>query len=561
MLSDAKKLSMTLRVADPDFEQDEWQAGELARLDFSAFRELVRRCRNQKQFLAQRGHRHQVGLLDRQRQQPGVDAAAADLLHRPPRQGDRQPHVQVRVDPAEVLEQRRKHVKAHGHAARQPKRAAQLARPVGNRADRLAHVQEHALAQLHEAFRRRRHPHLTADAQKQRLAQLLLEQENLAADRRLRDVQLPPARGEGAGLGDGLENLQLAKVHGSVYCSRTPCQHARCWKSLYVQVLIGIAAGIILGFVAPETGAAMRPLGDGFIKLVKMLIAPIVFSTVVVGIAHMGAMREVGRIGLRALLYFEVVSTLALVIGMVVVNVLQPGSGITIDPASLDMKTVSTYTAASKGLTTIDFILNVIPTTVVDAFTKGEILQVLLFSVLFGLAALSLGKSVAPLVALLDQTGKTLFAIVGIIMRLAPIGAFGAMAFTVGRYGVGSLISLGQLMAGMYITCLLFVFVVLGAIARAVGFRILPFLKYISEEILIVLGTSSSESALPKIMEKLERIGCPKPVVGLVVPTGYSFNLDGTSIYMTMAALFVAQASGVHLSLQRSSCRCSASCC
>jgi aerobic C4-dicarboxylate transport protein len=322
-------------------------------------------------------------------------------------------------------------------------------------------------------------------------------------------------------------------------------------KSLYVQVLIGIAAGVILGFVAPERGAAMRPLGDGFIKLVKMLIAPIVFSTVVVGIAHMGAMKEVGRIGLRALLYFEAVSTLALVIGMVVVNILQPGRGLTIDPASLDMKTVSSYASASQGLSTTDFILNIIPNTVVDAFARGEILQVLLFSVLFGLAALSLGKTVAPLVAILDQMSRALFAIVGIIMRLAPIGAFGAMAFTVGRYGVGTLVSLGQLMAGMYITCLLFVFVVLGGIARVTGFSLIRFLKYISEEILIVLGTSSSESALPKIMEKLERIGCPKPIVGLVVPTGYSFNLDGTSIYMTMAAIFVAQASGVHLSLGR----------
>jgi len=319
-------------------------------------------------------------------------------------------------------------------------------------------------------------------------------------------------------------------------------------KSLYVQVLLGIAAGIILGFVAPATGAAMRPLGDGFIKLVKMLIAPIVFSTVVVGIAHMGAMREVGRIGLRALLYFEVVSTLSLIIGLIVVNVLQPGSGLTIQPASLDMKTVESYASASKGLTTVDFILNIIPATVVDAFAKGDILQVLLFSVLFGLAALSLGKSVAPLVGVLEQMGKALFGIVGIVMRLAPLGAFGATAFTVGRYGVGSLLSLGQLMAGMYITCLLFVFVVLGGIARVIGFSMLRFLKYISEEILIVLGTSSSESALPKIMEKLERIGCPKPVVGLVIPTGYSFNLDGTSIYMTMAAVFVAQASGVHLS-------------
>jgi aerobic C4-dicarboxylate transport protein len=322
----------------------------------------------------------------------------------------------------------------------------------------------------------------------------------------------------------------------------------RVLSSLYVQVLIGIAAGILLGFVAPAKGAAMRPLGDGFIKLVKMLIAPIVFSTVVVGIAHMGAMREVGRIGLRALIYFEAVSTLSLVIGLVVVNVLQPGAGLAIDPASLDMSAVATYTSQSKSLNTIDFVLNIIPTTVVDAFTRGDILQVLLFSVLFGLAALSLGKTVAPLVAVIDQIGTTLFRVVGIVMRLAPIGAFGAMAFTVGRYGVGTLVSLGQLMAAMYITCLLFVFVVLGAIARAIGFSITRFLGYISEEILIVLGTSSSESALPKIMEKLERIGCPKPVVGLVVPTGYSFNLDGTSIYMTMAAVFVAQASGVRLS-------------
>jgi aerobic C4-dicarboxylate transport protein len=323
----------------------------------------------------------------------------------------------------------------------------------------------------------------------------------------------------------------------------------RLLKSLYVQVLIGIAAGIVLGFVAPEKGAAMRPLGDGFIKLVKMLIAPIVFSTVVVGIAHMGAMREVGRIGLRALVYFEAVSTLALLIGLVVVNVLQPGAGLHIDPASLDMNAVATYTTASKSLHTVDFILNIIPTSVVDAFARGDILQVLLFSVLFGLAALSIGKPVAPLVAVIDQIGRTLFGVVAIVMRLAPLGAFGAMAFTVGRYGVSTLVSLGQLMAGMYVTCLLFVFVVLGVIARVIGFSLPRFLKYISEEILIVLGTSSSESALPKIMEKLEAIGCPKPVVGLVIPTGYSFNLDGTSIYMTMAALFVAQASGVHLSV------------
>jgi len=323
----------------------------------------------------------------------------------------------------------------------------------------------------------------------------------------------------------------------------------RLLKSLYVQVLIGIAAGVIFGFVDPAHAAAMRPFGDGFIKLVRMLIAPIIFTTVVVGIAHMGAMKEVGRIGIRALLYFEVVSSIALLIGLVVVNVLQPGSGLAIDPASLDMNQVNTYATASKSLTTVDFLLNIIPNTVVDAFAKGEILQVLLFSVLFGLAALQIGKSVAPMVAAIDQAGHVLFAIVALVMRLAPIGAFGAMAFTVGRYGISTLISLGQLMLGMYVTCALFVFVILGGIARVTGFSIIKFLKYISEEILIVLGTSSSESALPKIMEKLERIGCPKPVVGLVVPTGYSFNLDGTSIYMTMAALFVAQAGGVHLPL------------
>lgn len=323
----------------------------------------------------------------------------------------------------------------------------------------------------------------------------------------------------------------------------------RFLKSLYVQVLIGIAAGVIFGFVDPEHAAAMRPLGDGFIKLVKMLIAPIIFSTVVVGIAHMGAMKDVGRIGIRALIYFEIVSSVALLIGLIVVNVVQPGRGLTIDPASLDINQVTTYATASRGLTTVDFLLNIIPNTVVDAFARGEILQVLLFSLLFGLAALSLGTRVAPMVAVIDQAGHVLFAIVAIVMRLAPIGAFGAMAFTVGRYGIHTLVSLGQLMLAMYITCVLFVFVILGGIARVTGFSIVKFLKYISEEILIVLGTSSSESALPKIMEKLERIGCPKPVVGLVVPTGYSFNLDGTSIYMTMAAIFVAQASGVHLTM------------
>lgn len=321
------------------------------------------------------------------------------------------------------------------------------------------------------------------------------------------------------------------------------------YRNLYVQVLIAIAVGVVLGVVAPERAAAMKPLGDGFIKLVKMLIAPIVFTTVVVGIAHMGEMKDVGRIGLRALVYFEVVSTLALVIGLIVVTVLKPGSGVGFDPATADVSAVKAYTSASEHLSTVDFVLNVIPDTIVGGFARGEVLQVLLFSVLFGLALLRLGPKVHRLVELIEMTSAALFDVVAIIMRAAPIGAFGAMAFTVGKYGLGSLVALGKLMAGVYLTCFFFIFVVLGSIARATGFSLVKFLRYIAEEILIVLGTSSSESALPRLMSKLEHLGCAKPVVGLVVPTGYSFNLDGTSIYMTMAAIFVAQASGVHLSL------------
>jgi len=314
-------------------------------------------------------------------------------------------------------------------------------------------------------------------------------------------------------------------------------------------VLVAIAIGVIFGVVSPQHAAAMKPLGDGFIKLVRMLIAPIVFTTVVVGIAHMGAMRDVGRIGFRALVYFEVVSTVALVIGLVVVTILQPGVGVGFNPATADVSSVAAYTSGAQQLSTIDFLLNVIPDTVVGAFARGEILQVLLFSVIFGLALLRLGPRVDGLVEIISMASDGLFGVVGLIMRLAPLGAFGAMAFTVGRYGLGSLVALGKLMAGVYITCGLFIFIVLGAIASATGFSLLKFLKYIAEEILIVLGTSSSESALPRIMAKLEHLGCAKPVVGLVVPTGYSFNLDGTSIYMTMAAVFVAQASGVHLTV------------
>jgi aerobic C4-dicarboxylate transport protein len=324
----------------------------------------------------------------------------------------------------------------------------------------------------------------------------------------------------------------------------------RLLGTLYIQVLIAIAVGAAVGFLWPEYGAAMKPLGDGFIKLVKMLIAPIVFATVVAGIAKMGAMRDVGRIGFRALVYFELVTTLALVIGLVVVAWIQPGAGIHFDPASVDQKLVASYTNASQHLTPTEFVLNVIPDTVLGAFARGDILQVLLFSVPFGLVLLKLQERARPLVDLISLLSSALFEFVGLIMRLAPIGAFGAMAYTVGEYGLGTLFSLGKLMLAVYLTCGVFVVVVLGSIMAACGFSVFRFLAYIRDEILIVLGTSSSESALPRLMNKLEDLGCSKPVVGMVVPTGYSFNLDGTSIYMTMAAMFVAQASGVHMSVR-----------
>ncbi len=328
-----------------------------------------------------------------------------------------------------------------------------------------------------------------------------------------------------------------------------PIARKPIYKRLYAQVLFAIAVGVILGAVAPEMGTAAKPLGDAFIKLIKMMIAPIVFCTVVVGIAKMGDMKEVGRVGLKALLYFEVVTTLALVIGLVVVNVVQPGHGINADPAHLDAKAVASYAAGAKSLSTVDFIVNIIPTTFVDAFAKGEILQVLLISVLFGLVLAKMGDKGKLLVNVIDQASHALFGIIGMIMYFAPIGAFGAMAFTIGKYGVGSLVQLGQLMAAVYLTCFLFVAIVLGAIARFTGFSLWKFIRYIKEELLIVLGTSSSESALPRMIAKLENLGCAKPVVGMVVPTGYSFNLDGTSIYLTMAAIFIAQATNVDLTL------------
>jgi aerobic C4-dicarboxylate transport protein len=321
------------------------------------------------------------------------------------------------------------------------------------------------------------------------------------------------------------------------------------YARLYVQVLMAIAVGIALGFFFPDTGAAMKPLGDGFIKLIKMMIAPIIFTTVVMGIASIGDLKEVGRVGLKALLYFEVVSTLAMVIGMVVVNLVQPGAGMNIDVHTLDTRSIAGYAASAQHYSTTDFFMNIIPTTLFDAFSKGEILQVLLISILTGISLTLFGEKGKPLLQLLELVSHTLFGIIGIIMKFAPVGAFGAMAFTIGKYGIGSLHQLGLLMLCMYGTCVLFVVVVLGLIAKMSGFSIWKFLRYIREEVLIVLGTSTSESVLPRVMVKMTELGCARPVVGLVIPTGYSFNLDGTSIYLTMSAIFIAQATNVHLSL------------
>jgi aerobic C4-dicarboxylate transport protein len=293
----------------------------------------------------------------------------------------------------------------------------------------------------------------------------------------------------------------------------------------------------------------MKPLGDGFIKLIKMIIAPVIFCTVVAGIAGMQDMKKVGRVGGKALLYFEVVSTFALAIGLVVANLVKPGAGFNADPATLDASSIAQYTAKAHDQTTTGFLMNIIPTTFVDAFAKGEILQVLLIAILFGVALSMLGERGRPVAKLIDEVSHVIFGVVGIIMKLAPIGAFGAMAFTIGKFGIASLIPLAKLMGSFYLTCFLFVAVVLGVIAKYTGFSIFRFISYIKEELLIVLGTSSSESALPALMRKLEKLGCSKSVVGLVVPTGYSFNLDGTNIYMTMAALFVAQATNTELTL------------
>ncbi len=323
------------------------------------------------------------------------------------------------------------------------------------------------------------------------------------------------------------------------------------YKVLYVQVLFAIACGVLLGYLEPKMGVDLKPLGDGFIKLVKMIIAPVIFCTVVHGIAGMQDMKKVGRVGGKALLYFEIVSTFALLIGLVVANVAKPGAGFNADLSTLDTKAIEGFTAKAHAQSTVEFILNIIPNTFIDAFAKGDILQVLLIAILFGFSLAAAGEKGKPVFDFVEQVSHVLFGIVNTVMKLAPLGAFGAMAFTIGKYGVGALVPMAKLMGSFYITCALFIFIVLGSIARYTGFSIVKFIKYISEELLIVLGTSSSESALPKLMAKLEKMGCSRSVVGLVVPTGYSFNLDGTNIYMTMAALFIAQATNTELTLMQ----------
>ncbi len=320
-------------------------------------------------------------------------------------------------------------------------------------------------------------------------------------------------------------------------------------KVLYVQVIIAIVIGIIVGHFYPSFGVQLKPLGDGFIKLIKMMIAPIIFCTIVTGIAGMQNTKKVGRVGLKAILYFEVVTTLALIIGLIVINILKPGVGMNVDVASLDTKDIQNYISESKSQSIGDFFMHIIPENIVNALSTSNILQVLFFSVLLGFALSKIGEKAAPLLKGIQSLETGLFAIIKIIMKVAPLGALGAMAFTIGKYGVGSLAQLGQLMGSFYITCILFIVFVLGGILKYTGFNIFKLIAFIKEELLIVLGTSSSEAALPSLIKKLEKVGCSEPVVGLVVPTGYSFNLDGTSIYLTMAAVFLAQATNTPLDI------------
>ncbi|MDH4554088.1 dicarboxylate/amino acid:cation symporter [Pseudomonas sp. BN417] len=323
----------------------------------------------------------------------------------------------------------------------------------------------------------------------------------------------------------------------------------RMLSKLYVQVLIAVIVGAIVGVVVPETGEALKPIGDAFIKLIKMLLAPVIFLTVVTGIARMENMKELGRVGFRALIYFEVVSTLALLIGLVVVQVFQPGAGMNIDPATLDGASIASYTSAAKQSSFMGFLLGIIPDTIVDAFAKGNILQILLFSILLGVALAKAGPKGQLFVDSLDSLMRGMFVVVNMVMRLAPIGAFGAIAFTIGKYGFGSLFSLGKLMACVYLTCIFFVVFILGPICRYAGFSLWKFLRFIKEELFTVLGTSSSESVLPQMIAKMEKAGVSKPVAGMIIPSGLTFNPDGQAIYYTIAAIFIAQATNTPLSL------------
>lgn len=338
-------------------------------------------------------------------------------------------------------------------------------------------------------------------------------------------------------------------VPAATTASVSPPRKKPFYSGLSFQVLLGVAMAILLGYISPAKAVAMKPLGDAFIRLITMIITLVIFCTLVTGIAGMEDMKKVGRVGGKALLYFEVVSTLALLIGLAVGNVVQPGSGFNVNPATLDARAVADYAGQAKAQSVADFLIHIIPATVFDAFARGDILQVLLVSLLFGFALSLAGSRGRPLVDLLDALTRIVFGVVAILMRFAPIGAFGAMAFTVGKYGLASLGPLAKLLATLYITSTLFVVVLLGAIARVAGFGIFRFLWFLREEILVVLATSSSEPVLPALMAKLEKLGCSKTLVGLVVPAGYTFNADGTSLYMTLAALFVAQATNTHLSL------------
>jgi aerobic C4-dicarboxylate transport protein len=321
------------------------------------------------------------------------------------------------------------------------------------------------------------------------------------------------------------------------------------YRSLWGQVLLGIAVAIVLGYFRPHTAVAMKPLGDAFIRLISMIITLVIFCTVVTGIARMEDMKKVGRVGGKALLYFEIVSTLALLVGMVVGNLVHTGAAFDVNPVTLDAKAVANYAGAAKAQSVTDFIMHIIPTTVVDAFAKGDILQVVLVSILFGFALSVMGSRGKPLLDFLESLMRAVFGVINIVMKFAPIGAFGAMAFTIGAYGISSLGPLVKLVLTFWITCILFVLIVMGGIAWLAGFNIIKYLLYIKEEIILTLAVSSSEPALPTLMEKMEQLGCSKALVGLVVPTGYTFNTDGSSLYMTLAALFVAEATGIHLTL------------